>query len=72
MLIQAVEKDKSISAIFKELGISNQTLYSMRYPDKTIGKAERKCGCVSLEVIDKLCSYFKCQPSDLMELSDDN
>lgn len=49
---------KSITptALFKRLGISTQTLSVLK-----------NNGSVSLSTIDKLCSYFKCQPCDIME-----
>lgn len=53
-----MNKSWSISKLFSYLGISTQTLYSMR---KGYG--------ITLSTIDKLCTFFKCQPSEIMEIS---
>lgn len=53
---RCVREGISKSLLFSKLGMSSQTLYVMS-----------QNGSVSLKTIDKLCSYFKCQPSDIME-----
>lgn len=55
-------ENKSINklSLFIELGMSTQTLNQMRN-NKT----------VSLKTIDKLCTYFNCQPDDIMEVDND-
>lgn len=47
----------SIVSLFQSLGISTQTLNAMRNKR-----------AVSLSIIDKLCTYFKCQPGEIMEI----
>lgn len=59
--------DISPSKLFAQLGLSSQTYNCMR-DGKEGYDYKRKKGSVSLRTIDKLCTYFKCQPSDIMEL----
>lgn len=47
----------SIVSLFQSLGISTQTLNAMRNKR-----------AVSLSTIDKLCTCFKCQPGEIMEI----
>ncbi len=51
------EESISPSRLFEETKMSRQTLFEMRN-DRT----------VSLKTIDKICTYFKCQPDEIMEL----
>lgn len=53
----AMETEYSKSGFFKALGISTQTLDSMLH-----GYG------INLKTIDTICSYFKCQPDEIMEL----
>ena len=52
-----VEYDISASALFKAAGLSSETLFQMKHNNS-----------VSLRTIDKLCTYFKCQPCEIMEV----
>ena len=47
-----VEHDVSPSRVFKELGISSRTLANMKKNQSV--------------TIDKICTYFKCQPHEIM------
>ena len=47
----------SVTKFFEKVGLSRQTLYSMK---KGYG--------ISLSTIDKICTFFKCQPYEIMEL----
>lgn len=51
-----VERDVKTSALIEAGIMGKSTLYEMQ-----------KNSPVSLQVIDKLCSYFKCQPCEVME-----
>lgn len=51
-----VERDVKTSALIEDGVMGKSTLYEMQ-----------KNSPVSLQVIDKLCSYFKCQPDEVME-----
>lgn len=63
------ENDIAPTVLFEKLGLSTQTLFTMR-PAKEGAeyKTRQQKGNVSLQTIDKICSYFKCQPCDIMEL----
>ena len=54
--VKCVEEGISKTALFSKVGLSTQTLNAMSNNNN-----------VSLKTIDKLCSYFKCQPCDVME-----
>ena len=51
-----VERDVKTSALIEDGVMAKSTLYEMQ-----------KISPVSLQVIDKLCSYFKCQPCEVIE-----
>ena len=51
-----VERDIKTSKLIEDGVASKSTVYEMQ-----------KNNPVALQVIDKLCSYFKCQPCDVME-----
>ena len=53
-----VERDIKTSKLIEDGVASKSTVYEMQ-----------KNNPVSLQVIDKLCSYFKCQPCDVMEFA---
>lgn len=53
-----VEKDAVYSRMLKELNITGRTVTALKN-NKSI----------SLAVVDRICTYFNCQPSDIMELS---
>lgn len=53
---EIVKKSIGPTELFKSLGLSSQTLHAMRNNHN-----------ISLSVIDKLCTYFNCQPCDIME-----
>lgn len=66
-----VEKDIVPSLMFKELGLSSQTMFSMRPAKEGVEyKTRQKKGSVSLSTINKICGYLKCQPCDIMELGE--
>ena len=48
-----------ISEVSRETGISRTTLTSLYY---------KKSTKISFDVLDKLCSYFECSISDIIEL----
>jgi DNA-binding Xre family transcriptional regulator len=50
--------DWSYRALAKEIGVSHLPLWKM-----AAGEPYNP----SLEMLDKLCSYFKCKPGDLLE-----
>lgn len=52
-----VERDTNPTNMIINVGSNNQALFKLRN-DQT----------VSLLTIDKICTYFKCQPSDIMEI----
>ena len=51
-----VEHDIKPSKLIEDGVIGKSTVYEMQ-----------KNSSVSLQIIDKLCSYFKCQPCEIME-----
>lgn len=51
-----IEKDVALSNVYKELNITGRTVIAL---------ANNKN--VSLKTIDRLCTYFKCQPDEIME-----
>lgn len=51
-----VERDIKPSKLIDDGVVGKSTVYEMQ-----------KNSPVSLQVVDKLCSYFKCQPCDIME-----
>ncbi|MFB5580456.1 helix-turn-helix domain-containing protein [Bacillus albus] len=51
-----IDKNTNKTVLRKELGFSSSTMAKLN-----------KNEYVSLSVIDKLCAYFSCQPSDLIE-----
>lgn len=51
-----VERDIKTSKLVEDGVIGASTLYEMH-----------KNSPVALQMIDKLCSYFKCQPDEIME-----
>ena len=51
-----VEHDIKTSKLIEDGVMGKSTLYEMQ-----------KNSPVALQVIDKLCSYFKCQPDEIME-----
>lgn len=51
-----IDKGMTKDQLRKSIGISSSTLAKMRKNEN-----------ISLDVLDKLCNYFKCQPGDLME-----
>ena len=51
-----VERDIKVSRLIEDGVASKSTVYEMQ-----------KNNPVALQVIDKLCSYFKCQPCEVME-----
>lgn len=51
-----VERDIKPSRLIDDGVVGKSTVYEMQ-----------KNSPVSLQVVDKLCSYFKCQPCDIME-----
>ncbi len=51
-----VERDIKTSKLIEDGIMGKSTLYEMQ-----------KNNPVALQVIDKLCSYFKCQPCEIME-----
>ncbi|PFL46656.1 helix-turn-helix domain-containing protein [Bacillus cereus] len=51
-----IDKNTNKTVLRKELGFSSSTMAKLN-----------KNEYVSLSVIDKLCAYFNCQPSDLIE-----
>lgn len=53
---KCVEESISPSRLFREVNLSTQTFFEMRN-NRT----------VSLKTIDKICTYFKCQPDEIME-----
>lgn len=54
---ETILKPTSPDSLFKELGMSSQTLNAMKHQKN-----------ISLSVIDRLCAALNCQPSDIMEL----
>lgn len=56
-----LEKDLTKTQMREQLGISPATLAKM-------GKDQY----VSMETLDKLCSYFKVQPNEIIEWKEDN
>lgn len=58
--IQCVEKEVSFSQAMKDCNITSRTLMSILHSRDISGK-----------VLDRLCTYFECQPCDLMELDND-
>ncbi|WP_081584727.1 helix-turn-helix domain-containing protein [Bacillus bingmayongensis] len=51
-----IDKNTNKTVLRNELGFSSSTMAKLN-----------KNEYVSLSVIDKLCAYFNCQPSDLIE-----
>ncbi|PEW14647.1 helix-turn-helix domain-containing protein [Bacillus cereus] len=51
-----IDKSTNKTVLRNELGFSSSTMAKLN-----------KNEYVSLSVIDKLCAYFNCQPSDLIE-----
>lgn len=56
-----VERDIAVSALFKELGITGRTVVAFAN-DRS----------VSLQTIDRICTYFQCQPCDIMSFINDD
>ena len=54
--IKLVDKNMNFSELSKETGISSETIYRMK---NNMG--------VSMSTIDKLCAYFNCGISDIIE-----
>ena len=57
--------------LLKIMDKHNVTSYTLTKKDKVIGSATwdhiRDNGHIDTRTIDALCTYFKCQPGDLME-----
>ncbi|EJR16202.1 helix-turn-helix domain-containing protein [Bacillus thuringiensis] len=51
-----IDKNTNKTVLRNELGFSSSTMAKLN-----------KNEYVSLSIIDKLCAYFNCQPSDLIE-----
>ena len=51
-----IDKEMTKDQLRKNIGISSSTLAKMRKNEN-----------ISLDVLDKLCNFFHCQPGDLME-----
>lgn len=61
-----VDKKLTESLLCKITGLSSQTTDAMKPVEK--GKVyKRERGNVSLDVINRLCDFFDCQPCDLIE-----
>lgn len=61
--------------LFQLMKERNITMYALRR-DKVIGtetleKMRKGIGHVDTRSLEKLCSYFKCQPGDIMEYVED-
>lgn len=50
-----VEHDIFPTKLFLIVGLSTETLFRMKHNES-----------VSLRTIDKICTYFKCQPHEIM------
>lgn len=52
-----------LSQVAKETGISRSTLTNIYYSKNKM---------ISLDTLDKLCKYFNCQITDILELEQEN
>lgn len=57
------ERLLKISTVAKATGISRTTLTDLYY---------RRTKAVTLEVLDKLCTYLHCNVDDILEFKEDN
>lgn len=58
--IQCVEKEVSFSKAMNDCNITGHVIMNIAHNRN-----------ISAKTLDKLCTYFNCQPCDLMELDDD-
>lgn len=58
--VMYVERETTQNKVFKACNITSRTQMALTHN-----------GNVTMATIDKLCTYLKCQPCDIMELDDD-
>lgn len=56
------ERLLKISKVSKDTGISRTTLTNLYY---------KRTNQISMEVLDKLCSYLKCNVNDILEFKEE-
>ena len=54
--VMCVRNNINPTTLYKKLNITGRTIVAIAHNKS-----------VSLETIDRICNYFKCQPSDIME-----
>lgn len=59
--VMYVERETTQNKVFTACNITGHQIMALAYNN----------GNLSMATIDKLCTYLKCQPCDIMELDDD-
>lgn len=63
---EMTKKTMNYSHLAEGAGLSRETVFRLR---GGISKGRGSQG-VTLDVIDRICTFLQCQPSDIMELND--
>lgn len=66
-LLEAGQKRLTLRKVAAESGVPLSVLYGLTAPNR-----EKRSKLVALGTLDKLCSYFNCPLTDILEYTPDN